>query len=167
MCRSARKARLRVGFDRQTRDGYLNNVGIVGPKHLGNVDRISGRASLVVDITPNLENYTIVTLTNSDGTTTEPALYAANPANALPPVLASLAKIKAANDFYATINNFRYPGDFLPVLAGHQRHNLACQRSLDTEDIASYPSSNRTRSTTPLAPTYCSIGRTPRRLSQC
>ena len=57
--------RFRAGVDDQVRDGYLNNISDVGPKHFGNVNYTALRASLVVDITPNLENYTIASYSNS------------------------------------------------------------------------------------------------------
>lgn len=56
--------RLRFGVDRQTRDGYLKNIGRVGDgafgnKGMGNVNYTALRASAVADITPTLENYTV------------------------------------------------------------------------------------------------------------
>jgi iron complex outermembrane receptor protein len=58
--------RLRVGVDRQERDGYLNNDTGIGGARLGDVDYTSVRASLVIDITPNIENYTIGSYLISD-----------------------------------------------------------------------------------------------------
>ena len=52
-------ARLRFGFDRMDRDGYLKNVSGFGSKDYADVDYIAARASLVVDVTPSIENYTI------------------------------------------------------------------------------------------------------------
>jgi iron complex outermembrane receptor protein len=62
--------RVRFGLDRQTRDGYLRNIGAVGDgyygnKGMGNVDYWAGRASIVADLTPNLENYTIISYTQT------------------------------------------------------------------------------------------------------
>lgn len=57
--------RLRLGVDHQKRDGYLNNVSGIGPSDLSNVDYIAGRASLAVDLTESLENYTIVRINDS------------------------------------------------------------------------------------------------------
>jgi iron complex outermembrane receptor protein len=61
------KARMRLGFDQQTRDGYLKNIG-VGPSRMNNVNYVAGRASFVVDITPDIENYTIGSVVHSDNT---------------------------------------------------------------------------------------------------
>ncbi|MCE7798682.1 TonB-dependent receptor [Sphingobium sufflavum] len=52
--------RVRLGVDRQTRDGYLNNISGIGPKDFADVDYTAVRLSVVADLTPNLENYTIV-----------------------------------------------------------------------------------------------------------
>ena len=57
--------RLRLGVDHQVRDGYLNNESGIGPTHLDNVNYTALRASLVVDLTPNLENYTVFSFTKS------------------------------------------------------------------------------------------------------
>jgi iron complex outermembrane recepter protein len=55
----------RLGVDHQTREGYLNNISGIGPSHFNDVDYTALRASLVVNITPNLENYTIGTWSES------------------------------------------------------------------------------------------------------
>ena len=71
-------ARMRVGFDHQDRKGYLKNAGRFGDgkfpgRGLGDVNYWAARASLVVDLAPDLENYTIFsyTHTQSNGVDTE------------------------------------------------------------------------------------------------
>jgi iron complex outermembrane receptor protein len=59
-------ARLRIGGDYMSRDGYLKNDSGVGPTRFNDVNYYALRASLVVDLTPDLENYSIVSYTNSD-----------------------------------------------------------------------------------------------------
>jgi iron complex outermembrane receptor protein len=59
-------ARLRVGVDRMTRDGYLNNISGVGSPDMGDTDYVAARASFVADLTPNLENYTILSYSRSN-----------------------------------------------------------------------------------------------------
>ncbi|MBV1688191.1 TonB-dependent receptor [Novosphingobium sp. G106] len=61
----AETVRLRLGVDRQVRDGYIHNKSGIGPEDYANVDYWALRASLVVDVTPDLENYLIGTYTNS------------------------------------------------------------------------------------------------------
>ncbi|WP_375397617.1 TonB-dependent receptor [uncultured Sphingomonas sp.] len=59
------RARLRIGVDHMERDGYLRNDSGIGPGRLADVNYTSIRASLVVDLTPTLENYTIASYTRS------------------------------------------------------------------------------------------------------
>lgn len=59
------KVKLRLGVDSHRRDGYLKNQSPVGPSEFNNIDYDSYRASLLVDITPNIENYTIGTYMDS------------------------------------------------------------------------------------------------------
>ncbi len=70
--------RIRLGVDHNQRDGLLNNVSGIGPDKLGDLDYTAGRLSLVWDITDTLENYTIVSLMNSDTNGSTSQLYACN-----------------------------------------------------------------------------------------
>ena len=58
--------RFRLAVDQMDRSGYLNNNSGIGPARLENTNYVAARASLVVDITPNLENYTIASFGRSD-----------------------------------------------------------------------------------------------------
>jgi len=61
--------RMRFGIDHQSRDGYeINDTGI-GPARFDDVDYTDARLSIVADITPDIENYTIATylISNTDG----------------------------------------------------------------------------------------------------
>jgi iron complex outermembrane receptor protein len=57
--------RIRLSVDHQDRDGYLNNVSGIGPKDFGDVGYTAARLSLVAEITPDLENYTIASFSRS------------------------------------------------------------------------------------------------------
>ncbi|MET1755744.1 TonB-dependent receptor [Novosphingobium sp. RD2P27] len=57
---------IRVGVDRQTRDGYLRNNSGIGPRDFGDVDYTAVRFSAVADLTPDLENYMIVSYSSSN-----------------------------------------------------------------------------------------------------
>ena len=59
-------ARARFGIDQQTRDGYFNNVSGVGPDRLGDVNYLAGRASLILDLPSDIQNYTIFSITSSE-----------------------------------------------------------------------------------------------------
>ncbi|GIX29693.1 MAG: hypothetical protein KatS3mg124_0165 [Porticoccaceae bacterium] len=74
------QVRLRFGVDDQSREGYLDNVSGKGPDHFANVNYTAFRASAVVDITENLENYTIFKWLDSRNNATPGSLVACNPA---------------------------------------------------------------------------------------
>ncbi|MDE8651196.1 TonB-dependent receptor [Novosphingobium sp. H3SJ31-1] len=57
--------RLRFGFDRQKREGYLRNISGIGPKDFADIDYFAARVSLVADLTPDLENYTLASYGHS------------------------------------------------------------------------------------------------------
>ncbi len=62
----ANTVRLRLGVDRLKRDGFVVNKSGIGPSRYDSVNYLSLRGSLVGDLTPNLENYTIVSYIKSD-----------------------------------------------------------------------------------------------------
>jgi iron complex outermembrane receptor protein len=68
-------ARLRLGVDRQLRDGYVTNASGIGPEKFYDVDYVALRGSLVLDITPNIENYTILSYLHSDTNGSVPQLF--------------------------------------------------------------------------------------------
>lgn len=59
------RVRLRLGVDDHERDGYLKNLGSAGPRDMANLDYTAYRASMVVDITDQLENYTLFNYSDS------------------------------------------------------------------------------------------------------
>jgi iron complex outermembrane receptor protein len=72
--------RFRLAVDHEKRDGYLDNISGIGPDNFNNVDYTAARAGLIVDITPNLENYTIASESYSSNNGTVQKLIACNPA---------------------------------------------------------------------------------------
>ena len=58
--------RVRVAVDRNKRDGYMHNLSGVGPKDYNDRNYLAARLSIVADITPDLENYTIFHYSDSD-----------------------------------------------------------------------------------------------------
>ena len=58
--------RLRAGVDRNKRDGYIHNRSGIGPDNFNDSDYWSVRVSLLADLSPNVENYTIFTWSRSD-----------------------------------------------------------------------------------------------------
>ena len=77
--------KVRLGVDHMKRQGYLNNKSPVGPRDFNNTDYISARLSILAELAPNLENYTIGSYTNSDNNgTTFKVLACRRPNPALP-----------------------------------------------------------------------------------
>ncbi len=100
--------RARLGVDDMEREGYINNVTDIGPDHLSDINYTAARASLVMDLSDNLENYTIAQYSNSKNNSTLQGLFVCNPNSALSffcqPTLNS-----QGNDYYAVANETENP----------------------------------------------------------
>ena len=95
--------RFRVGVDRDMRDGYNRNTTGIGTSNFDNVNYTAVRASLVVDVTPNIENYSIFSWVSSDTNGTAQKLVACNPNSELGALLACPALARnAGQGFYDT-----------------------------------------------------------------
>jgi len=109
------RVRARFGIDYQERDGYIDNLSTIGPDEFGDVDYIAGRASLVVDIADNLENYTIIKGVESENRGMPGQTFACNPAPSglgfffLLACNNMLESYPATTDFYKTINTIPNP----------------------------------------------------------
>ena len=57
--------KVRAGVDWQERDGYLKNISGTGPSRLGDVNYIAARLSVLANLTPDLENYTVASYSYS------------------------------------------------------------------------------------------------------
>lgn len=73
------KIRLRIGVSHGDRDGYENNNSGIGPSHFGDLDYTAVRASLVVDVTDDIENYSIFSYNRSDETGSVQKVVGCNP----------------------------------------------------------------------------------------
>ena len=73
--------KVRLGVDRMKRDGYLINQTDIGPRRFGNTDFLSARVSMLAELTPTLENYTIATYIDSDNNGVVPKVLGCNPAS--------------------------------------------------------------------------------------
>ena len=58
--------KVRLGVDRNKRDGYLNNRSGIGPDDFNDVNYFAARLSVLADLTPDLENYLVATYAKSD-----------------------------------------------------------------------------------------------------
>jgi iron complex outermembrane receptor protein len=70
--------KVRLGVDRLVRDGYLINHSDYGPDALGNADVWAARLSIVGNLTPDLENYTIFSWSKSDNYGVVPRIVGCN-----------------------------------------------------------------------------------------
>jgi iron complex outermembrane receptor protein len=77
--------RFRVAVDHNERDGYLKNISGIGPRDYNDVDYTAVRASMVFDVTNNIENYAIASFSHSDTNGSVQKLIACNPAGFNPP----------------------------------------------------------------------------------
>ncbi len=100
--------RARFGVDTMKRDGYMKNVSGIGPDRLSDIDYLAARASVIVELTDSLQNYTIATYTDSENRGTIQGLFICDPAGATGflcgPTLAS-----QRNDFYAVASDHPNP----------------------------------------------------------
>ena len=87
--------KVRAGVDWQKRDGYLRNTSGIGPGRLGDVDYIAARVSAVADLSPNLENYTVVSFSRSSNNGIIPSVDRCFPV--LPNVSGALAPTSFGN----------------------------------------------------------------------
>ncbi|MCT2399342.1 TonB-dependent receptor [Novosphingobium mangrovi (ex Huang et al. 2023)] len=71
--------KVRLGVDRMKRDGYIHNLTDIGPSRFNDTDYVAARLSVLAELTPDLENYTIATYTRSDTNGTVPKVIAYNP----------------------------------------------------------------------------------------
>jgi iron complex outermembrane receptor protein len=83
---------VRLGVDHHQRDGYLRNTSSIGPTTFDDVNYTSFRASVLWNITPSLDNYTVFSYTDNESNGTLLKLVSASPGlgtlGFLPPQLA-------------------------------------------------------------------------------
>lgn len=92
--------RFRAGYDYLDRDGFIRNLSGIGPSRYGDQSYIAARASLLVDVTPDLENYTVGTYSYGEDNGPMPKLT--NCTNAFPFGLLSCQQLArgAGQGFY-------------------------------------------------------------------
>jgi outer membrane receptor protein involved in Fe transport len=133
--------RMRLGIDRQKRDGYLKNVSPVGPRDFEDVNYTALRFSLAANISEDLENYTVASYTKSDTNGAYPKMFLAN------------ATGYRAADYAAQIAATSGGLERQPLcltraraVAGHQHHDLDRQRQhhdQEHRELRSVPAERR------------------------
>ncbi len=148
--------RVRAGIDRYKRDGWINNRSGIGPKDFNNVNYWAARLSILADLTPDLESYTIFTYSKSDTNGKVDRLAFCDPtATSVPAVVtktslcAQIAAEKAAGFGYYDVSN----SDPNPFVNSRQWQviNTTTWKTSDTltvKNIASYGESRESYSFT-------------------
>jgi iron complex outermembrane recepter protein len=131
--------RFRLGIDTEDRDGYINNDSGVGPSEFGNIDYTAVRASLVIDITSNIENYTIGTYSLSKNNGPLPQLFTCNPAVPLLGAFAC-AQVNAhqGEGFYTAQNDYPNPESLNEVWRVINTTTWHASDTLTVKDIFGY-----------------------------
>jgi iron complex outermembrane receptor protein len=138
--------RVRLGVDRQKRDGYLDNYSPIGPKHFADVDYTAARLSAVAELTPNLENYLIATYSESDTNGFLPQVFNCAPGTQRTPQTqatanagcAQVARLQATGDFYATENGTSNPRQHVRQWQVINTTTWQASDNLTVKNIASY-----------------------------
>ena len=94
--------RVRAGIDWNNRDGYMRNRSGIGPERYRDMNYVAARLSVVADLTPDLENYTIGSYSHSNTKGDVPRLAYCNRAG--------------ANLFPSQVLQFNF-SNFLPYLS--------------------------------------------------
>jgi iron complex outermembrane receptor protein len=132
-------ARFRIGVDHEERDGYLKNDAGIGPNRFGDIDYTAIRGSLVLDLTPDLENYTIVSYLHSNTVGDDQKVI-----NAIPDNLGMFASEQLQNEaskgagFYTVQNNLPNPQTTLDQWQIINTTTWRASDSLTVKNITSY-----------------------------
>jgi iron complex outermembrane receptor protein len=132
------KVRVRLGFDRQTRDGYLNNISGIGPADFNNINYFAARASVVVDLTPSLENYTILNYTKSETHGVGTQTITCNPATLFGSLACTQLAASQGHGAYAVGNNLSDAQSRLEESQFINTTTWEANKSLTVKNIVSY-----------------------------
>jgi iron complex outermembrane receptor protein len=133
------KVRVRLGVNHESRDGFEQNVSGTGPSDFENLDYTAARASIVVDITPDLENYTVGNYNLSVNNGLLPQLFACNPAEGAGATLcpASLSLLQGQSK-YAVLNNFSGAESYLKQYQVINTTTWHATDSLTVKNVGNY-----------------------------
>ena len=140
--------RLRVDVDHEVRDGYEKNDSGTGPSRFGDIDYLAFRGSLVWDVTPDIENYTIFSYNTSDTNGDIQKLVGCNPSTSFTNILGILAcdqlrqeKAKGAG-FYTVQNGLPNPETLLHQWQIINTTTWLASDNLTIKNIGSYAQLN-------------------------
>ena len=145
--------RLRVGVDHQQRNGYENNDSGQGPPHLNDVDYTAVRASLVADMTPDVENYTILSYLLSENNGEVQKVIGCNPSTNPANFLGQLACAQLQEEqakgagFYTVESDLANPDTRLQQMQAINTTTWRASDTLTVKNIVSYARLQETLST--------------------
>jgi len=138
--------KVRLGVDRYTRDGYLNNRSGVGPDDFSDINYWAARLSVLAELTPDLENYTIATYAHSHTNGTVPKVVYCDPTSRAivrAAMCNQVAQQQAAGYGYYDVNN-DVPRPFVKSNTWQVINTTTWQASdtITVKNIASYANAN-------------------------
>jgi len=140
----AEGVKLRLGADWQDRKGFIHNVSGIGPKDFADVNYIAVRGSLVLDLSPDIENYTIVSYMRSKNNGMVSQAFQTNPSGGLYRlgglIAPQVARLNASGDPYQIEQHLANP---IALTKQFQVINTTTWRASDSitiKNIMSYSS---------------------------
>jgi iron complex outermembrane receptor protein len=134
--------RLRLAVNDETRNGYVDSVTGIGPSQFDNLDYTAARLSLVVDVTPNLENYTVgaynLSVNNGDLPQAFACNYSGGPASAGATLCPATLGALAGKGPYAVAGNFEGAESYLKQLQIINTTTWHPTDALTIKNIANY-----------------------------
>lgn len=134
--------RVRAGVIHESREGYLHSNSGIGPNNFDDVNYTAFRLSVVADILPNLENYTIGTYSSANTHGDIGKLIASGPpASSFFPFFADAAKAQLVNQgsgFYDIQQDLQNPYSRLEQWQAINTTTWKTSDNLTIKNIASY-----------------------------
>lgn len=132
--------RVRLGFDTMRRDGYINNISSIGPRDFADINYWAFRGSVVAELAPNLENYTIVTYTKSDTNGSFPKMYAPSFSRSTTGVAQEFitSQLARTQRYYDVLNQMEDPFSRLDTWQAINTTTWQASDTLTVKNIASY-----------------------------
>jgi iron complex outermembrane receptor protein len=153
------RVRARFGVDTMERDGHLDNQSGIGPGELGDIDYLAARASLVVDVTDSVENYTVVSYSDSENKGVVSSLFACKPTFALFNAGCPEQLEHQGDDFYSLESNMPDPSNDLEQWQAINTTAWEVNDSLTIKNILSYAELENTLKTKIYGINYDYYGR--------
>jgi iron complex outermembrane receptor protein len=133
--------RVRLAVNHEQRNGYLDNVTGIGPSTFGSVGFTAARFSLVVDVTPAIENYLVASYNLSVNSGSMPQLFACNPlepASNLFNCPTALSAVQKSGRAYAVENDLPAPESYLRQMTVVNTTTWHVSDSLTVKNIVNY-----------------------------